>query len=187
MFCNKNKISADDFDGLREIVKSFVKEKRYVHTLGVEQEAVKIAGIYNCGEDFINKLRSAAILHDITKEFDMNTQMEIFKKYNINLSEDEKKAEWSFHAKTGAYIAKFEFGADDIIFGGIYSHTDKSDLSKFPGMFNKIIHLADWIEPNRVFQQCIDVREYFYSRIEKAETPEQKNRVMDETVFDFVQ
>ncbi|MCL1858694.1 MAG: bis(5'-nucleosyl)-tetraphosphatase (symmetrical) YqeK [Oscillospiraceae bacterium] len=186
MFCNKDNINWDDFDGLRALVKSLVKEKRYTHILGVEEEAVKIAEIYNCGDEFIKKLKSAAILHDITKEFGVEKYFEILESYNIILSEDEKKAEWSLHAKTGAYIAKFEFGADDIIFNAIYNHTDISDLSKFPDLFNKILHLADWIEPNREDQRCIEVREYFYSKIEKAETLEQKYKILDETIFDFV-
>ena len=186
MFCNKNKVKWDDYDGLRETVKCFVKEKRFEHILGVESEAVKIAGIFGADENFIKKMRAAAILHDITKEFDLNKQLEVFKKYNINLSEAEKNAEWSYHAKSAAYIAKFEFGADSIIFGGIYNHTDKSDLLKSPTLFNKIIHLADWIEPNRTDLQCIKAREYFYSIIEKAETHEQKNKAVDEMIFDFV-
>ena len=186
MFCNKNRVNWDDFDGLRETVKSLVKEKRYTHILGVEEESVKIAGIFECGEDFIKKLKSAAFLHDITKEFGVEKYFEIFDRYNINLSEDEKKAEWSLHAKAGAYIAKFEFGADGVIFDAIYNHTDISDLSKSPGLFNKILHLADWIEPNREDQRCIDIREHFYSQIEKAETLEQKYKILDETIFVFV-
>jgi len=182
MFCNKNKINWDDFDGLRETVKEFVKEKRFAHVLGVEQEAVKMAGIYNCGEDFIKKLRSAAILHDITKEFDNKKQLEICEKYNIELSGDDKKAVKPIHAKTGAYVAKYEFGADDIIFDGINYHT-LGDPSENFKLFDKIIYLADWTEPNRSYQDCVDVREYFYSRIENAENLEQKNEVMDKTLL----
>jgi len=187
MFCNKNKIELYDYDGLRELAKSLVKEKRYLHILGVEEEAVKIANIYNCGGEFIKKLRAAALLHDMTKEFTREKYFEIFGEYNVNLTEDEKNAEWSFHAKTAAYIARFEFGADDMIFYGIYNHTDRSDLEKKPDLFSKIIHLADWTEPNRTDEYCVGVREYFYAGIEKAETPEQKNKIMDETIFDFVQ
>lgn len=187
MFCNKNntRLSWDDFDGLKELVKSLVKERRYIHTLGVEEEALKFAKIFECDESMIKKLRSAAIFHDMTKEFSREKYLEVFETYNINLSEGEKNAEWSYHAKTAAYIAKFEFGADDMIFGGIYNHTDKSDLMKSPTLFNKIISLADAIEPNRDGEFVIRMREHFYSEIEKAGTPEQKYKIIDETVFDF--
>jgi len=181
-------MNCDDFAGLRELVKSLVKEKRYIHVLGVEEEAVKIAEMYNCDEDFIKKLKSAAILHDITKEFSYKTQLEICREYNIKLSKDDKKAEKSIHAKTGAYVAKYEFGADDMIFGAIYNHTfgDPSDNFK---LFDKIIYLADYIEPNRTFEDCVEVRKFFYSGLDKLENlgnlenPEKKNKVMDETVL----
>ena len=181
MFCNKNKLNWDDFDGLRELVKSFVKEKRYIHTLGVEREAVKIAEIYDCGEEFIKKMRSAAILHDITKEFNKEKQLEVCEKYQIKLSKEDMKVEKEWHAKTAAYIAKYEFGADDIIFNSVYNHTFgvgyNSDLA------NKIIYLADYIEPNRVFQDCVDIREYFYSRLENKENIQEKYKVLNETML----
>jgi len=182
MFCNKNNISRYDFDGLRETVRGLIKEKRFNHILGVEQEAVKIAGIYECGEEFINKLRTAAILHDITKEFSYSQQLEICREYKIRLSKDDKKAEKPIHAKTAAYIAKIEFGADDIIFDGIYNHTISEPLKSFD-LFNRIINLADWIEPNRIHEDCVAVREYFYSKIKNAENIEQKHKVMDETIL----
>ena len=182
MFCNKNNISRYDFDGLRETVRGLIKEKRFNHILGVEQEAVKIAGIYECGEEFINKLRTAAILHDITKEFSYSQQLEICREYKIRLSKDDKKAEKPIHAKTAAYIAKIEFGADDIIFDGIYNHTISEPLKSFD-LFNRIINLADWIEPNRIHEDCVAVREYFYSKIKNAGNIEQKHKVMDETIL----
>jgi len=169
MFCNKNKINWDDHGGLREVVKSLVKEKRYTHIIGVEQEAVKIAEIFKCDGEFIKKLRSAAILHDITKEFDMKKQLEICEEYKIKLSDHDKMAVKPLHAKTGAYVAKIEFGADDMIFNGIYNHTIP-DPSRELNLFDKIIYLADWTEPNRNYQDCIDVREYFYSGIDLDKT-----------------
>ena len=123
MFCNKNKIKWDDFNGLRGCVKSFVKEKRYIHIIGVEEETEKLAGIFGCGANLAKKLKSAAILHDITKEFGRENQLEICDKYKIKLSKSDMRVEKEWHAKTGAYIAKYEFGADDIVFDAIYYHT----------------------------------------------------------------
>ena len=165
MFCNnnKNKINWDDLDGLRETVRSLVKEKRFAHILGVEREAAGIAEIFGCDKDFIKKLRAAALLHDITKDFDMAKQLEICEAYDIKLSRDDKLAVKPIHAKTGAYIAKHEFGADDMIFNGIYNHTIP-DPSRELDLFDKIIYLADWTEPGRDYEDCKQVRGYFYSR-----------------------
>jgi len=181
MFCNKNKIAWDDFDSLRECVKSFVKEKRYIHVLGVEKEAGKLAEIFECGANLAKKLKSAAILHDITKEFDRETQLEICEKYKIKLSESDMRTEKEWHAKTGAYIAKCEFGADGIVFDAIYYHT--LGKNKDFTLCDKIIYLADYIEPNRAYQDCIDVREFFYSKIDKTGSPDEKQKVLDDTVL----
>lgn len=180
MFCNKNKIKLGDFEGLRECVKSFMKEKRYIHTLGVEEEAAKIAGIFGCGADFVKKLKSAAILHDITKEFTREKQLEICGKYNIKLTKDDMMTEKEWHAKTGAYIAKKEFCADDIVFSAVYNHTLGGPPSA--PLSDKIIYLADWIEPNRDYQDCVDVREYFYTKINEAKSLKEKYGILDETI-----
>jgi nicotinate-nucleotide adenylyltransferase len=184
MFCNKNKIIWSDLEGLRETVRFFVKESRFAHILGVEHEAVNIAGIfgYDKSSDFVHKLRAAAILHDITKEFDFNRQLEICGKYNIKLSGDDKKAVKPLHAKTGAHIAKIEFSADNMIMSAIYNHTLGGASKKYE-LSDRIICLADWTEPNRTQQDCVDVRGFFYSRIAGAKTPKEKNRVLDETML----
>ena len=181
MFCNKNKTGWDDFNGLREIVKSLVKEKRYIHTLGVEEEAVKLAEIFGCGEALIKKFRSAAILHDITKEFDLNRQLEICDKFKIKLSGDDLRVEKEWHAKTAACIAKSEFGADDVIFNAIYYHT--VGAYKSYALSAKLVYLADYTEPYRTFQECVDVRGYFYAGMENAKSMEEKYNVLNETML----
>ena len=182
MFCNKNKINLYDFDGLREVVRSLVKPKRYNHTLGVEQEAVKIAEIFECNGEFIKKVRAAAILHDITKEFGLEKQLEVCEEYNIELSGDDKIAFKPIHAKTGAHIAKIEFGADYLIFDAVYNHTVSRPEKSFD-LFNRIIALADWTEPNRSDKDCAEVREYFYSRLNDAQNITEKNSVLDKAML----
>ncbi|MCL2815226.1 MAG: bis(5'-nucleosyl)-tetraphosphatase (symmetrical) YqeK [Oscillospiraceae bacterium] len=177
MFCNKNKIQADDLAGLREIVKGFVNKKRYTHTIGVENEAAELAKIYECEKPLAQSLRAAAILHDITKEFDKQTQLEICGEYNFKLEPEDKRAEKPIHAKTGAYIARFEFGVSDTAFGAIYNHT--LGCPRGAPLADKIIYLADYIEPNRNYQECLDIREYFYSRIKNAENISEKYKILD--------
>jgi len=182
MFCNTDKISRDDYAGIRGLVKTLVKEKRYAHILGVEREAAKMAGIFGCGGDTVKKLKTAALLHDITKEFDMQKQLEVCRAYKIKLSADDKKAPKAIHSKTGAYIAKVEFGADETVFGAIYNHTI-GDPSKEPDLTDKIIYLADWTEPNRDYEDCAAVREYFYSGITGAASMKEKHMILDKTML----
>jgi len=182
MFCNKNNISWEDHDKLRECVKYLMKEKRYAHTIGVEQESEKLAEIFECEPALVKKIKSAALLHDIAKEFERDKQLEICAEYKIELNEDDIQAENEWHAKTGAYIARHEFGADDIIFNAVYYHTLGASYNQFnlPG---KIICLADYIEPNRDYQDNLEVREYFYKNLERAENLENKYEVLDDAIL----
>ena len=184
MFCNKKKIGYLDHDKLRPLVRNFVKESRYEHILAMEGEAVKLAGIFGeSGDaDFVNKLRSAALLHDITKEFGLAQHYEICEKYKIKLTDEDKASEKVLHAKTAAYIALLEFGAEDErVFWGIYNHT-LGGLENF-STFAKIIYLADYIEPTRTFIDCVEVQAYFYGKIAEAKNIKAKLRILDETIL----
>ena len=65
---------------LREKAVEGMSEKRRIHTLAVEQMAMRIGAIY--APDKINVLRAAALLHDVTKEIKLNGQLEMCEKYN---------------------------------------------------------------------------------------------------------
>lgn len=185
MFCNnKKRVGYLDHENMREILHGFVKEVRYAHTLAMEGEAEKLAGIFDKANDgdFVKKLKSAVILHDMTKEFSKEKHYEVCERYAIKLSRDDMAVEKSLHAKTAAYIAKIEFGADDKnVFWGIYNHT-LGGVKNF-SLFAKIIYLADYIEPMRDFKDCIDVRDYFCSGIANAHTLEDRLEVLDKTIL----
>ena len=62
-------------DLLRREVCQRLSEKRYNHTLGVEKMAVLIGGY--CMPESIDRLRVAALLHDISKEYSEAEYLEI--------------------------------------------------------------------------------------------------------------
>ena len=62
-----------DLTALRETVREQMSPKRFHHTAAVEDMAVRLATLY-CPEE-IPALRAAALLHDITKEYDIPTHM----------------------------------------------------------------------------------------------------------------
>lgn len=130
---------------LRPIALSYLKPKRMPHVLGTEQEAVRLAERY--GAD-VTKARIAALLHDCTKKLDMDEQLALCKKYHIPLDELEQKALKLLHSKTGAAIARDVFAVDDDVYNAIMYHTTgKPDMT----LLEKIIYLADYIEPTRDF------------------------------------
>lgn len=70
-----------NFEELSEIVKCRLSEKRFKHTLGVVDAAVKLAEKY--GAD-VEKAKIAAILHDITKEDNHNKQLKYCEEFWYN-------------------------------------------------------------------------------------------------------
>ncbi len=147
---------------LRAVSLSYLKAKRVAHVLGTEETAVRLAEKY--GAD-MEKARIAALLHDCTKRLSMPEQLALCEKYAIELDELEQRALKLLHAKTGAEIARDVFGVDDEIYNAILWHTTgRADMS----LLEKIIYLADYIEPNRDFPGLAELREAVWEDIDKG-------------------
>ena len=141
---------------------SYLKYKRIPHVLGTEQEAIRLATRY--GAD-VEKARVAALLHDCTKKLDMPEQLALCRQYGIELDELEQKALKLLHAKTGAAIAREVFGVDDEIYRAIWWHTTgHADMT----LLEKIIYLADYIEPSRDFPGVNDLRACVYENLDRG-------------------
>ena len=130
---------------LRPVALSYLSHGRIPHVLGTEQAAIRLALRY--GAD-VEKARVAALLHDCTKRLGMEEQSALCGKYGIPTDELERKALKLLHAKTGAAVARNVFGVDDEIYSAIFWHT-----TGHAGMtlLEKIMYLADYIEPTRSF------------------------------------
>lgn len=147
---------------LRPVALSYLKHKRIPHVLGTEQEAIRLAERY--GAD-VEKARAAALLHDCTKKLDMPAQLALCEQYGIELDELEQKALKLLHSKTGAAIARDVFGVDDDIYSAIWYHTTgHAHMTKL----EKIIYLADYIEPSRDFPGVDTLRKVCYEDLDKG-------------------
>ena len=147
---------------LRPVALSYLKYKRIPHVLGTEQEAIRLAERY--GAD-VQKARVAALLHDCTKKLNMEEQLALCKRYGIELDELEKEALKLLHAKTGAAIARDVFGVDEEIYQAIWWHT-----TGHAGMtaLEKVMYLADYIEPSRDFPGVEELRHVCYEDLDKG-------------------
>ena len=147
---------------LRPVALSYLKHKRIPHVLGTEQEAIRLAERY--GAD-VEKARVAALLHDCTKKLEMPEQLALCRQYGIELDELEQKALKLLHAKTGAAIARDVYGVDNEIYRAIWWHTTgHADMT----LLEKIIYLADYIEPSRDFPGVNDLRNCVYEDLDKG-------------------
>ena len=147
---------------LREAVKPYLTPKRVAHVAGCESEAVKLA--MHWGEDAENAAE-AGILHDITKKLTREEQLILCDKYGIICDKDQLANEKLLHAITGAALARAEFGVSDAVCSAIRWHTTgKPDMT----LLEKIIYMADYIEPTRDFPGVEKLRALAYKDLDAA-------------------
>lgn len=129
---------------IRKQLEKKLKEERYIHTLGVMYTAASMAMRH--GAD-VQKVMTAGLLHDCGKYCDISGQIRLCKKHHISLSEAELEVPALIHARLGAYLAEQEYGiTDPEILDAITYHTTGRPAMT---MIEKIVYLADYIEPGR--------------------------------------
>ena len=143
-------LSRENIDLIKADLKEKLPKKRYEHTLGVAYTAASLAMCY--GEDIL-KAELAGILHDIAKakkSFELKDDM---KGYIDPYTDGDyvaliaDKAPQILHAIYAPYLAKKDYKIEDKdILSAIRWHTTgKKDMT----MLEKIVFVADYIEPNR--------------------------------------
>lgn len=134
-----------------KILEDTLSEKRLCHTLNVAKCARDLALRYGADE---KKAYIAGLLHDITKEYTLENQLKVCKKYDIILDEAFLTSPQLIHPITGAALAR-EMGADEEICTAVYEHTLGS---KNMSTLSKCVWLADLIEPGRDFTDVDKLR-----------------------------
>lgn len=152
------------FEQLQVEIKKMVSEKRYLHCLGVMEEAVKLAHRWGADEE---KARIAGLVHDVAKEFDLMQSYNLCDMLGVKLDEVTRFEHKLLHAPLGAMYAKKMMGIEDEeIYDAICYHTTaKPDMP----LLTKIIYVADAIEPNRdPYEGLTRLRELAYRDLDAA-------------------
>ena len=145
---------------LRPVALSCLHPRRVPHVLGTEQEAIHLAGRW--GAD-VEKARRAALLHDCTKKLNLEEQLAVAERLQVPLDEMERREIKLLHAKTGAGIAEAVFGTDREITEAIRWHTTgKGGMT----LLEKVLYLADYIEPTRDFPGVEELRKRCYENLD---------------------
>ncbi|NBI09656.1 nicotinate (nicotinamide) nucleotide adenylyltransferase [Colidextribacter sp. OB.20] len=151
-----------DIPELRACSYSMVMQKRVRHIRGTEEEAVRLARRWGADE---THARRAGILHDCTKYLELEEQLALCERYGVELDELEHQAVKLLHSKTGACIARHVFGEPDEVFDAIFWHTTaKENMTTL----EKILYVADYMEPNRTFEGVERLRELAYRDLDAA-------------------
>ena len=168
----------DTLQFLRTEVRKQVSDWRYSHILSVEEEAARLATVYL--PDKTEKIRIAAILHDITKDFNTEKQLNLCEKFGI-IQDDSYLYPKILHSFTGAewILREYPTLVDEEIVSAVRWHTTgRAHMT----VMECLIHLADYIEPTRRFEDCIRLRQVFYSRLEAPDAD--KWQALYDTLFD---
>jgi len=141
---------------IRNEIESTLKEhpKRLKHIYGVRDTALKLGKKYDLDLEI---LEISALLHDITKYYSKTENMKIidsyfpetgfiYNEYNENL----------LHAFSAYVLSKKKYGIKNgEILNSILNHTvGRPKMS----IYEKVIFISDYIEPNRTYESCVKVR-----------------------------
>lgn len=148
---------------ITELIKSRLKESRFVHSLNVAKCAGELAEIY--GGDKA-KCFTAGLLHDIMKNAPTEEHEEVFRKAGVTLSPDEKENKKLWHAMSGAEYVKHIMGIDDeeIYLAVRYHTTGRAGMS----LMEKIVFVADFISEERDYDDVDVMRGLAAISLEKA-------------------
>ena len=154
----------ENYENCRKILKDSIGNKRFIHSTGVSNTAACLAMKY--GYD-IKKAYLAGLLHDCAKGLKDVELVEVVKKAGIGISPLEMDNPELLHSKAGSVIAKEKYGADDKeILSAIFYHTTGKPAMT---LLEKIIFVADYIEPNRTGLPGLDdIRKKAFEDIDEA-------------------
>ena len=167
-------------DRLRESVSEGMSEKRFRHTAAVEKMAARLGELY--APDKIDILRAAALLHDITKEYSSEKQLQICRKFGIIISKQDILTPKTFHAKTAAALIPTrypEFADPEVISAVRWHTTGRADMS----LLEKIVYLADYIDESRTFPDCVALRNLFWDAVPEKMSPEEREAHLDQVLI----
>ena len=147
---------------LEKVVIRLLNPNRVNHVLGCRDTAARLARIW--GVDETDAAR-AGMLHDVTKAIDGPLQLTLCREYGKVLSEFSMKYPKTLHALTGSMVAERIFGENEKVVSAIECHTTgKGNMT----MLEKIIYVADYMEPNRDFPGVDKLRHYAETDMDAA-------------------
>lgn len=144
-------------------IRDRIGEKRFLHTLRVRDTAIELAKIHGVDQE---SAEVAGFLHDCAKIRDHEELIKAAKKSGLLLTKEMIKAPQIIHSYLGALFARDLYGIEDedILNAITYHTTGRANMSDL----EKIIFLADYIEPMRNFDGVEKARELARKDLDEA-------------------
>lgn len=152
-----------NIESYKEIIKPFLGEKRFYHSVCVSESAVALAKKYGANTE---KAAVAGILHDIMKDTPSEDQLKMMTRYDIVLSDVERRAPKLWHAMLGAAYIEDELKITDreILDAVRYHTTGRANMT----LLEKIIFIADFVSADRDYPGVDNMRKAVNISLEEA-------------------
>ncbi|WKY48867.1 bis(5'-nucleosyl)-tetraphosphatase (symmetrical) YqeK [Eubacteriaceae bacterium ES3] len=139
---------------LKEKLTTQLTPKRFNHTLGVLEVSKQLAVRYH---EPMEQIIQAALLHDCARNISRDELIGLAKEYGIKIDRVSKHESSLLHGPVGAVIAHRDYGIrDQTVLNAIRYHTTgRKNMTQL----EKIIYLADYIEPGRDFDGVSELRD----------------------------
>lgn len=150
-------------DWFYDKLKEDIGIKRFEHSLRVMETSVELAKRYSISS---KKAAVAGLLHDCGKLKGERNLLNISHDFGIILDSMTKNNNELIHSVLGAVIAEMKYGIkDEDILSAIRFHTTgRENMS----LLEKIVYMADMIEPGRSFEGVDNIRELALEDLDKA-------------------
>lgn len=146
-----------------DYLKDNLKESRFKHSLSVRDTAVRLAEKYNAD---VKKASLAGLVHDCAKNLPNEKLVNICKDEGYELDEISIKNPSIIHGLAGSIIAKklMKIDDDEVLNAVRFHTTGKKNMS----LMEKIIYIADYVEPLRNFPGVEELRIAVESNLDEA-------------------
>ncbi len=150
-------------DYITEYLKNNLSEKRFIHTMGVAEVAQSLA--MKWGEDS-SLAFLAGLVHDCAKEIKYCDAVSILEDFGYEFDGSEREFPMLIHGPCGAAFAKKKFGIEnENVLNAVRYHTVGQPTMS---LLEKIVYIADFIEPDRSFKEAELVRRLAFEDLDKA-------------------
>lgn len=144
-----------------EKIEKQLSKKRFLHTINVRNEAVKLAEKHECS---VEKAIISALLHDAYREYSIDKINDFVKEYQLDSFYFNNVA--LSHGKIAAKMIQKDYNIQDLdIINAVRFHTTgRADMS----LLEKVIFIADAVEVGRNYPGVENLRAMAYTDIDKA-------------------
>jgi len=148
-------------DCIREYIENNYSDSRKKHTFAVYDVAKSLAKHYGADEE---KAGTAALFHDMFRGVAEKTLNYYIK--HLNMDDKYYNNANLAHGKIAAVVMERDFGItdEDVLNAVRYHTTGRVGMS----VLEKVIYLADAIEPGREYPGVIELRALAYEGLDKA-------------------